>query len=210
MDERFQNKYRISSARAQWHNYDNGMYFVTVCAKEKIHYFGEITDGKMNLTNIGRYTDEQFRNIDNHYPFAEIPLWVVMPNHVHAVVIIRQDEGCCGKGTVLGKDEILEGCRDAKFWECGDVNMGECRDAINRVSTGGVTGMHNPMNHKCLGTVIRGLKARITRFANSNQISFAWQPLFHDRIIRSVKEMNHVADYIENNVAKWQFDQFYG
>ena len=90
LDKRFQNLYRIPSSRAAWHNYNKGMYFVTACTKKREHYFGEITGRKptMVLSEIGQYADEQFRNVHNHYPYAEIPLWIVMPNHFHCVAII--------------------------------------------------------------------------------------------------------------------------
>ena len=72
--------------RASWHDYDGGMYFVTFCTREKEPYFGDISDGKMNLTEIGVYANEQFSNVSAHYPYSEVPLWVVMPNHIHALI----------------------------------------------------------------------------------------------------------------------------
>ena len=87
-DDRWQNKYRIESARADWHDYDGGFYFITICTKHREHFFGEIVDGEIALSDIGKYADEQFKNITSHYPYAEIPLWTIMPNHLHAIVII--------------------------------------------------------------------------------------------------------------------------
>ena len=60
-----------------------------------------------------------------------------------------------------------------------------------------------------LSVVIGGLKSSITRFTNENALDFAWQPRFHDHIVRDTHEMNHIADYIENNVANWKDDEFY-
>ena len=87
-DDKFQHKYRIESARASWHDYDGGSYFITICTKDREHYFGEIVDGEMVLSDIGKYADEQFNNVSSHYPYAEIPLWTIMPNHLHAIVVI--------------------------------------------------------------------------------------------------------------------------
>ncbi|MCQ2605507.1 MAG: hypothetical protein MJ204_03060 [Bacteroidales bacterium] len=42
----------------------------------------------MILLPIGQYAHKQFVNVKTHYPYAEIPLFVVMPNHIHAIVII--------------------------------------------------------------------------------------------------------------------------
>ena len=113
-DNLFRNKYRIPSARAAWHDYNGGAYFVTICTRDMVHYFGEITSAPpvetgrapslqcapslppttepiMHLTEIGQYADEQLRNVSSHYPYAQIPLWVVMPNHIHAIVMIDGD-----------------------------------------------------------------------------------------------------------------------
>jgi hypothetical protein len=60
-----------------------------------------------------------------------------------------------------------------------------------------------------LAVIIRGIKSSITKFANENNIDFAWQPRFHDHIIRDTSELNRIANYIENNVANWKDDEFY-
>ena len=78
--------------RASWHEYNGGMYFVTFCTKDRMHYLGEIADGKMNLSEVGKFADEQFKNVTAHYPYSEIPLWVVMPDHIHAIIIIDHDK----------------------------------------------------------------------------------------------------------------------
>lgn len=90
--DRFQNKYRIPSARANWHGYDGGVYFVTICTKNREHFFGEIENGEMKLSIIGNYADKCWREIPQHFPDAEIPLWVVMPNHIHGIITIRPSE----------------------------------------------------------------------------------------------------------------------
>ena len=96
-DEKFKGKYRIKSARASWHDYNGGAYFITICTKNRVHYFGENIDGEMVLSEIGEYCAEQFRNVSSHYPYAIIPLFVILPNHIHAIVIICenvQTDGC--------------------------------------------------------------------------------------------------------------------
>ena len=59
-----------------------------------------------------------------------------------------------------------------------------------------------------LSTTIGGLKRAVTRFTNAHALSFAWQTRFHDRIIRDRNEMNRIAEYVENNVARWDADRF--
>ena len=52
MSDKFQQKYRIPSARATFHNYDGGAYFVTICTEEMKHFFGEISNMEMKYTII--------------------------------------------------------------------------------------------------------------------------------------------------------------
>ena len=196
MADLFQNKYRIQTARAEWHGYDGGIYFVTICTAGREHYFGEIETGTepiMHLSPIGSFANQLITNITTLYPYAEIPLFVIMPNHIHAIVYINCNSL---KNNNLNTHNRVDA-----------MNFGNNGDAMNRVSTGGVTGQCNPMITNCLGTVIRGLKARITRWANQNSIPFGWQARFYDRVVRNHDELNRIADYIENNVINWHLDE---
>lgn len=101
MPDKFQGRYRIPSARATFHDYNGGTYFVTVCTAGREHYFGEIvrdcnptamTEQQMVLSPMGQYADKCWREIPQHFPDAEIPLWVVMPNHIHGIITIRPSE----------------------------------------------------------------------------------------------------------------------
>ena len=96
-------------------------------------------------------------------------------------------------------------------------NENNCRDAINRVSTGidnqkrfgGITKNCNPMLSKSLSTIIRWYKGRSTYEINKmqNQIHFHWQPRFYESIIRNEKQLNAIREYIINNPLNWGIDR---
>jgi len=91
MSEKFQNKYRISPARAQWWDYSNaGAYFVTVCTSGMECYFGEVLNGEMSLSDIGKIVESEWLKTFEMRPDMnlEIGEYVVMPNHFHAIIII--------------------------------------------------------------------------------------------------------------------------
>ncbi|MCR5696787.1 MAG: hypothetical protein K6G73_07420 [Marinilabiliaceae bacterium] len=141
----------------------------------------------MHLNEIGRYADEQLRNVSSHYPYAEIPLWVVMPNHIHAIVIIDGDKTPHDKQNTNGFDTV-------------PVEMGRAPSLRERMK----------QTYNCKGwlsVAVGGIKSSITNFANARALSFAWQTRFHDHIIRDRDEMNRIAVYIENNVAQWESDE---
>ena len=92
MPDKFQNKYRISSARLQhWDYGSDALYFVTICTQNREHYFGEIDDGKMQLSETGKIAYRFWFEIPNHFPFVELGEFVVMPNHIHGIIIIDKN-----------------------------------------------------------------------------------------------------------------------
>jgi hypothetical protein len=64
------------------------MYFVTICTQGREHYFGEIETGRMILSEIGKMAQQYWLEIPNHFTFVELREFVVMPNHVHGIIII--------------------------------------------------------------------------------------------------------------------------
>ena len=186
--EKFQNKYRIKSARAPWHDYNGGFYFITICTKNREHFFGKIETGIMQLSKIGKYAFENLQNITLHNPYAEIPLFVVMPNHIHAIVFVD-----------------------------GNYHIRVRRDVACNVPTNTMATTNKIRNKKMieiakhqslLCVTMRGFKSAVTKFAHDNNIDFAWQTRFYDSIICNQNEMNRVVNYIESNPVRWNTDCF--
>jgi len=89
--EKFNNKYRIPSARLQnWDYGTNAMYFITVCTQNREHYFGEIENNIMQLSHTGILANVFWHEIPNHAPNVSLGAFVVMPNHVHGILILER------------------------------------------------------------------------------------------------------------------------
>lgn len=82
------------SPRAQWIDYDAGVFFITICTRNLKPYFGEIVDGRMILSEIGRLVDFELSNPQLHHRGIEVFQYVVMPNHLHAIISIERDSLC--------------------------------------------------------------------------------------------------------------------
>ena len=96
MTNKFQNKYRIPSARLQnWDYGSNAAYFVTICTQNRECFLGDILDGIMELSEIGEMAEKYWLEIPNHFPFIFLDCYIIMPNHIHGIIEIK--------------------CRDAKF-----------------------------------------------------------------------------------------------
>ena len=59
-----------------------------------------------------------------------------------------------------------------------------------------------------LAIVVGGVKRSVSSFAREHKIEFGWQSRYYDRIIRNRGEGNNIANYIENNVARWNSDEY--
>ncbi len=90
---KYQETYRIASARLPgWDYGSNAAYFITICTQNRIQAFGEIANGQMNLTDVGQSAQNCWNAIPEHFPFVILDEFVVMPNHVHGIVVIDQQE----------------------------------------------------------------------------------------------------------------------
>lgn len=95
MGSLYQNKYRIESARLAGYDYgSNGMYFVTICTRNKYLYFGHIESNPATLcpSPIGQIAIDCWHSIPNYFPFIELDTFQVMPNHLHGILAIRKPE----------------------------------------------------------------------------------------------------------------------
>ncbi len=91
MPDKFQNTYRIPSARlSNWDYSSNAAYFITICTINRECYFGEIINEKMQLSGVGEFVNECWMNIPNHFPYFYLDAFIVMPNHVHGIVMIEK------------------------------------------------------------------------------------------------------------------------
>lgn len=81
---------RKNSLRIQSFNYSfTGYYFVTICTKDKKHHFGEVRDEKMILTLTGKIVENCWNEIPGNFKNIALDNYVVMPNHLHGILIIQ-------------------------------------------------------------------------------------------------------------------------
>lgn len=171
----------------RYKNYDysrNGFYFVTICTKNKFLFFGDMVDSKMKLSEIGKIVEKYWLEIPAHFPFVKLDKFVVMPNYIHGIVQIDNE------------------LQNAAFG-VGTQNLAFLRGAPHQCEYQNKFGPQS----KNLSSIIRGFKIGVTKFAKNNNIVFAWQSRFHDRIIRNDDELNRIRKYIIDNPARWELDR---
>src|SRR5262245_20099154 len=81
------------SIRLKGYDYSQvGAYYVTIVAYQRDCLFGEIVNKEMVMNDFGKIADECWCAIPDHFPFVELGEYVIMPNHVHGIIVIRNNE----------------------------------------------------------------------------------------------------------------------
>ena len=85
-------KHHRRSIRLQGYDYSRpGGYYVTIVVDGRECLFGEIVNGEMVLNDYGRIVAEVWQWLQEQYPYIELLAWVIMPNHIHGIIIIHED-----------------------------------------------------------------------------------------------------------------------
>ena len=195
--DKYKNKYRISSTRLQSWNYGwSGAYFVTICTQNREHYLGEFIKGELHLSEIGEIAHKFWLEIPHHFPFVKLAEFVVMPNHVHGIVII--DKPVDGHGKTVETPKLgVSTPTPITTVPANDSNSTRTAAATQKWKPG------------TLGVIINQYKRICTINARKIHANFAWQPGFYDHIIRNDKSFNKTQEYIIHNPLNWMNDKLY-
>jgi REP element-mobilizing transposase RayT len=203
--DKFRNKYRIQSARLKNWDYGwNAFYFVTICTANREFFFGNIVNGEMKLSEIGAKADKYWLEIPEHFPFVKLDVHVVMPNHVHGLIIIDKPDG--------RNDEKNEKRNTEYNASCGAERNVERQNFASlppqSTQSPNTKNKFGPQSQN-LASIIRGFKIGVTKYAQNHNIDFAWQSRFHDHIIRNDEEYQRIKNYIINNPKNWKDDSLH-
>ncbi len=184
--DKFKNKYRIRSARAQWWNYSNeGLYFITICIKHRRRFFGSVSKKKMLLSKIGLIAEKYGIEIPDHFSFVKLHAFVVMPDHVHMIIEIANSPN---------PKEPLHADNTAEALHADTEEPLHAR-AVQMAAISPKRGS--------LASIIRSYKSAVSRDARKVNSNFAWQSRFHDHIIRDEGAYDRISKYIIDNPKNW-------
>jgi len=69
----------------------SGSYFITICTQDRVQLFGDVIDGQMQLSPMGRMVERAWENIPQYGPRIGLDEFIVMPNHIHGIILIELD-----------------------------------------------------------------------------------------------------------------------
>ena len=178
MEEFFKNKYRVNSLRLPNWDYNwPAIYYVTICTKDRICCLCEIENDRVYLSDIGKFVFECWLEIQKHFDYVELDDWIIMPNHLHGIIVIKDKD------------------KDFGF---------KCRDKACLVSTKRKFGHPPP---KSLSSIIGSFKSAATNRCHKNNLIFQWQSNYYEHIIKNEDDYSRIKAYIANNPLMWEFDR---
>jgi REP-associated tyrosine transposase len=159
-----------------------GAYFVTICTQDRTCLFGDIVDDHMQLNDAGYVLAETWARIPAQFSDVEIDAFVVMPNHVHGIIVLPDAGPPVGATLVVARNP--DGARAA---------------ARAAPTLGDVVGAF-----KSAATVeyIRGAKTKAWPKFHRR----LWQRNYYEHVIRNETALNRIRRYIDENPARWAFD----
>jgi putative transposase len=171
---------KIKQYHLPGYNYaSNDAYFVTIMCANRDCFLGSIENGKIEYSEIGEIVLNELNMAIDHKKNIVIPNYVIMPNHIHLIVELRNEEV-----TEKASPSILP--------------LGDGFERKGHIS---------PLQKGSLGAFVNHFKGRITRrLKELGFVDFGWQPRYNDRIIRNVEEYNAISEYIDENISNWDED----
>jgi putative transposase len=167
----------------------DGAYLVTICAHERMPLFGHVADGAIALNTWGCIVVEEWDRTAIVRPGVALDAFIVMPNHVHGVIVIV---------------------------DAGNEPERVSHDTHHMISNVGATRRDAPtsptLQSGSLGAIIGQLKSMVTK--RINRLPDApdhpvWQRNYYAHIIRSQEALNQIRAYIANNPAQWAQDSLF-
>ena len=175
-------KHHRRSIRLQGYDYSQpGIYFITLCTQNHECLFGEILNGEMRLNDFGKIAHQCWLEIPNHFPHIQLDEFVIMPDHIHGIIILNDIVGAKNFSPLQSK---------------------------NFSPPKNITPFRSPS--KTIGSIIRGFKIGVTKgFRQNTDIYVVWQRNYYEHIIRNDVELYQIRQYIIDNPKKWKTDENY-
>lgn len=182
--------------RAWWWDYHfSKAYFITINCRNRLPFFGSIAGETFFPSDIGKLTEKEWIKTPQTRPDMHLTLgpYMVMPDHFHAIIHIGHNQ----YNQSDQKEAAPVAPQDAAV-------APHCNAALQDpfLFQKAPVRSFGPQS-KSLSAIIRGFKGTVTLNARKIDPAFAWQPRFHDRIIRNEKEYEAIAWYIQNNVKNY-------
>jgi putative transposase len=231
-------KHHRRTIRLQGYDYSApGAYFITICTHQRECLFGEIVDGEMRSNELGQMVNACWQRLPFHFPNLTLDAFVVMPNHVHGILILTNPcrgaalghnawhptENLCPNatpipkqsppepGVIFGQEQSLSEPGEQSPSEPG-VAFGQRQLHLTKDGLPNAAPLPPRLVAGSVGSIVLNFKSVTTRSKNRIRRSPGvplWQRNYYEHIIRGEKSLQYIRQYITNNPIAWQQDQLH-
>ena len=173
-------------------------YFVTVCTAQKQCLLGEVVNEDVVLSDFGHIVHEEWQNTAILRPYVGLDAFVVMPNHVHGIIIIH-DTNTVGAQRAAPLHTAPQHVNERNIGNAAPLHTATRREASRGTTSGNVA-------PGSLGAIVRSFKSTVTKRVNEARQTAGepfWQRNYYERVIRHEEEYNRNRAYILDNPTKW-------
>jgi REP element-mobilizing transposase RayT len=179
-----------------------GAYFITLCTQNRDRLFGDVVNGDMRLNEAGRMIESVWAEMPACYPGVETDEFVVMPDHVHGIVVLV---GATPRGRPYPADSP---------YPADPPNPADHPNPPDPPNSGQARGPAPTAPTLSVGDVVHRFKTMTTRrYATAVKqypwTAFAgrlWQRNYYEHIIRNEESLNRIRRYIAENPARCAID----
>jgi putative transposase len=181
---------RRRSIRLKDYDYHHaGAYFVTIVAQGRKCLFGDVVDAQMQLNNAGEMVQTVWDELSTNYPSVETDLFVVMPNHLHGVIVlVGAGPRACPASGGQPRGVAPTKTRSANHDVVQPLSL---PDVLHRFKT------------LTTQRYARGVKENGWVRFNSR----LWQRNYFEHVIRNEDSLHRIRQYIFDNPMRWEFDR---
>ena len=159
-----------------------GAYYVTIVAWYRECLFGEVVNKEMVLSKFGLVAKQQWEKLPKRFPNIELGASMIMPNHMHGIIVITND-----RGTAENLNDL----------DGGSSRRAPTREQYQKPVKGSIPSM------------IRSYKSAVSYRINLMRRSDGvpvWQRNYYEHIIRDETDLQNKTDYINANPLLWDED----
>lgn len=178
-----------------------GAYFVTLCVRHRRCLFGEVVERRMHRSSIGEAAHRCWQRIPDHVPHVELDAFVIMPNHMHGILLLREEraEASGEEGATSHQDAASPPASAAASRGLEGRQGSRSAAYYARIS---------PAKNS-LGVVVRTYKGAVTRWCRRNKHpAFAWHRSYYEHSIRHRRALERIRRYIAENPARWHAERY--
>lgn len=162
----------------------------------------------MHLSQVGVIADLLWHEIKNHSKNVILGEFVVMPDHIHGILILTGDggdarDGCPEQtGHAIQTGHAVQTGHALSLPHAQSPSQSQSPPPIGRQR-------YQNIGKNSVSSIIGSYKSAVTKHANRLGFEFGWQPLFYESIARDPESLERISRYIRNNPLKWKEDNFY-